>query len=203
MRVAIYGGSFNPPHLGHRYVAESVTEQLAPDLLLVIPDHIPPHKEMDAASPSPQQRLEMCGLAFGDIPGAQISDIELQREGPSYTIDTLRILKKEYPEDTLYLVIGSDSLFSIEKWHSFEEIFRLSVPVVIPREKDEIGKLREFSAGLQERYGTKVIVIEKDPMVISSTKIREALRRGEKPDTLSPAVYDYIRKNRLYEGSGK
>ena len=81
MRIAIYGGSFNPPHKGHAAAARSVQEQLKPDRLLIIPTNIPPHKEMEADSPKPAERLALCRLAFGDIPGAEVSDMEIRRKG--------------------------------------------------------------------------------------------------------------------------
>ena len=83
MRIAIYGGSFNPPHVGHVEAARSVYAELKPDRFLIIPTNIPPHKELEENSPSPEERLEYCRLAFGEIPGAEISDMEIRREGRS------------------------------------------------------------------------------------------------------------------------
>ena len=97
MRIAIYGGSFNPPHRGHVEAARSVQQALKPDRLLIIPTNIPPHKQMEADSPRPSERLAFCRLAFGDIPGAEISDLEIRRKGKSYTYDTVTLLKKQNP----------------------------------------------------------------------------------------------------------
>ena len=93
MKIAIYGGSFNPPHLGHVEAARTVASALAPDRLLIVPASVPPHKELADGSPTAQQRLELCRLAFADIPGAEISEMELRREGKSYSYDTVRLLR--------------------------------------------------------------------------------------------------------------
>ena len=120
MRIAIYGGSFNPPHLGHAEAARTVYEELRPDIFFIIPDNIPPHKEQAGNSPTAVQRLELCRLAFAEIPGALVSDIETSREGKSYSADTVRLLRERYPEDELLLVIGTDMLLSFQEWYQFE-----------------------------------------------------------------------------------
>ena len=107
MKIAIYGGSFNPPHLGHVEAARTVASALAPDRLLIVPASVPPHKELADGSPTAQQRLELCRLAFADIPGAEISEMELRREGKSYSYDTVRLLREENPDAQLILVVLS------------------------------------------------------------------------------------------------
>ena len=119
MKIAIYGGSFNPPHLGHVEAARTVASALAPDRLLIVPASVPPHKELADGSPTAQQRLELCRLAFADIPGAEISEMELCREGKSYSYDTVRLLREENPDAQLILVVGTDMLLSFEKWYQF------------------------------------------------------------------------------------
>ena len=124
MRIALYGGSFNPPHLGHAEAAYTVYEELKPDKLLIIPDNIPPHKEMEEGCPSAEERLELCRLAFAEIPGAEVSDIEVRREGRSYTADTVELLRAQYPEAELILVMGTDMLLCFEDWYRFEYLIR-------------------------------------------------------------------------------
>ena len=97
-RIAIFGGSFNPPHRGHLTSALAAAEQLRPDRFLIMPDHLPPHKVMSPASPTPQQRLELCRLGFASVPGAEVSDVEVARGGKSYTADTLRQLRTLWPD---------------------------------------------------------------------------------------------------------
>ena len=99
MRIVVYGGSFNPPHLGHVEAARTVSAELAPDKFLIIPTNVSPHKMLAEGSPEPRARLEMCRLAFADIPGAEISDMELQREGKSYTAQTVEELRHSFPDD--------------------------------------------------------------------------------------------------------
>ena len=121
MRLAIYGGSFNPPHLGHVGAARSVYEQLRPDKLLIIPTNIPPHKELEANSPSPAQRLEFCDMAFSELPGAEISDMEIRREGRSYTAETVDVLRGQYPGAELCIVMGTDMFLSFRTWFRWQD----------------------------------------------------------------------------------
>ena len=120
MRIVVYGGSFNPPHLGHVEAARTVSAELAPDKFLIIPTNVSPHKMLAEGSPEPRARLEMCRLAFAGIPGAEISDMEMQREGKSYTAQTVEELRRSYPDDELFLVMGTDMLLSFESWYRFE-----------------------------------------------------------------------------------
>ena len=109
MKICIYGGSFNPPHLGHTAALRAVRAAIRPDLTLVIPDRIPPHKELTAGSPEPAERLLMTMMAFAGEPGVEVSDMELHRSGKSYTADTVRELSACNPDAELYLVIGTDT----------------------------------------------------------------------------------------------
>ena len=143
MRIALYGGSFNPPHLGHAEAAYTVYEELKPDKLLIIPANIPPHKEMEEGCPSAEERLELCRLAFAEIPGAEVSDIEVRREGRSYTADTVEQLRAEYPEDELILVMGTDMLLCFEDWYRFEYLLRECCLAVLAREDNQELELLE------------------------------------------------------------
>ena len=117
MSIAIYGGSFNPPHLGHAEAAYTVCEELRPDRFLIIPDNIPPHKDMEEGCPTAEQRLELCRLAFADVPGAEVSDMEIRREGRSYTAETVRELRERWPDEELILVVGTDMLLCFDDWY--------------------------------------------------------------------------------------
>ena len=126
MKIGVYGGTFNPPHLGHVTAARAVFELLKLDLL---PDREPPHKALPAGSPTPEQRLEMTRLAgeqlgLGDR--VQVLDLELKRTGRSYTSDTLAQLKERYPEDELWLLMGTDMFLTIQTWHEAEKILSLA-----------------------------------------------------------------------------
>ena len=110
-RVGIFGGSFNPPHLGHMLAVREFQKKLGLDLVLLIPASIPPHKELSSNSPDAKARLEMTRLAAQDIENTQVLDIELTRHGASYTADTLRELRVRYPNDELFLMMGTDTFF--------------------------------------------------------------------------------------------
>ena len=199
MKTAIYGGSFNPPHLGHVKAAAAVREKLEPDRFLIIPTNIPPHKDMAEDSPSPEQRMELCRLAFRDIPGVELSDLEIKREGRSYSADTVSILRQKYPEDELYLVIGSDMFLSFCQWYKFQYLLDNCVLTVLSREEDDRQELEGFKTELEEKYGAKVLLLSHEPLPMSSEEIRDRLRLGLGSDMLPQAVYAEIIRKRYYE----
>ena len=199
MKTAIYGGSFNPPHLGHVRAAAAVMEKLGPDRLLIIPTNIPPHKEMAQGSPSPEQRMELCRLAFGDIPGAELSDMEIKREGRSYSADTVGSLRETYPQDELYLVMGSDMFLSFCQWYKFQYLLDNCVLTVLSREEDDREELESFKAELEEKYSAKVLLLSHEPLPMCSEEVRERLRLGLGSDMLPEAVYAEIIRRRYYE----
>lgn len=198
MKIAIYGGSFNPPHLGHVEAARTVAAVLAPDRLLIVPASVPPHKALADGSPTAQQRLELCRLAFADIPGAEISEIELRREGKSYSYDTVRLLREENPDAQLTLVVGTDMLLSFEKWYQFRYLLENCALAVLAREEDDLDELRTAAAYLRESYDADVTVLPHEPIAISSETIRERLGMRGGEDYLSDAVYAEIIRRRYY-----
>ncbi len=199
MKIAVYGGSFNPPHLGHKSAAETVSQELAPDKFLIIPDNIPPHKEMDEGSPNPEQRLELCKLNFSGIPGAEISDMEIKREGKSYTAHTVERLKKIYPDDELILVMGTDMLLSFEEWYRFEYLFKNCTLAVLVRDDEEDLALRDKAEEFKREYGAKIIIMPHAPLPMSSSEIREKLRFRMGREKLTDEVYSSIIKNNYYD----
>ena len=198
MKIAIYGGSFNPPHLGHVEAARTVAAVLAPDRLLIVPASVPPHKALADGSPTAQQRLELCRLAFADIPGAEISEIELRREGKSYSYDTVRLLREENPDAQLTLAVGTDMLLSFEKWYQFRYLLENCALAVLAREEDDLDELRTAAAYLRESYDADVTVLPHEPIAISSETIRERLGMRGGEDYLSDAVYAEIIRRRYY-----
>lgn len=199
MKIAIYGGSFNPPHLGHLEAATAVCEELKPDKLLIIPDNIPPHKDMDADSPSPEARLELCRLNFAGLPNVEISDMELRRQGKSYTAQTIEQLRAEYPADELLLVVGSDMFLSFEEWYEFEYLLKNCALVIVSREEDDMEKLRAHKAYMEREYSARVNILSRAPLPMSSSEIRVWLRRRMGADTLKPEVYSAIIRNNYYD----
>jgi len=198
MKVAIYGGSFNPPHCGHVKVAEVVSEKIKPDKFLIIPDYLPPHKTMEEGSPSPEMRYEMCKLAFSGIEDAEVTPLEINREGRSYTADTVEYLSGIYPGAELMLVIGSDMLLSFTEWVRFEYLLRSCTLVVLSRFGSDVPQLQEYADRLKSVYGADIIILEHNPVITNSSILRNELRSGIVDKDIPESVYEYIKLNGLY-----
>ena len=200
MRVGIYGGTFSPVHNGHVAAARAFMEQMWLDILYVIPTGVTPHKDMKGDATS-HDRLEMCRLAFSDMEGVIVSDLEMRREGKSYTVDTLRQLYD--PANRLFFLMGTDMLLTLDHWREPEEIFRLCYPVYIRREADaELdATIIEKITSYRERFGKTVPRIVAPAIELSSSRVREAVAAGESIDDMVPAaVVRYIREKSLYGG---
>ncbi len=196
-RIGIYGGTFNPPHLGHFRVAQFALD-MGLDKLLVIPSCIAPHKEMPADSPSPEQRLEMLKLGLGNTDRLEISDIELRRGGSSYTYETVEQVKKQYPDGELVLFVGTDMFLSFHTWKNPAQILQnASLAVFYRGQKDEQTAIAKQKAFLEEK-GAKVYMVENPVTEISSTDLRRLLTFRCAEEFLAPEVAEYIRGNRLY-----
>ena len=198
IRIGIYGGTFSPPHNGHLQAARAFMEQMWLDILYVIPAGIPPHKEM-AVDVSATHRLEMCRAAFSGIEGVYVSDTEIRREGKSYTVDTLRELSGE--DRRLFLLCGTDMVLTLDQWRSPEEIFNLCYPVYIRRDNDRTldERLIEKISLYNQKYGKVVRRIVTEPIVLSSSNVRDALQSGRSiSHMVPPTVEKYIRDNHLY-----
>lgn len=188
MKIGVYGGAFNPPHLGHITAARAVSELLKLDKLLMIPTGRPPHKQLPPGTPAPEQRLELVRLAaeqtgLGDR--AEVSDIELRREGASYTADTLERLKERYPEDELWLLMGADMFLTIHTWHDPGRILSLAGVAAFGRTEEDTEEL--FSVQRSALYRTfpqaRIFTLTIPGVVdVSSTELRERLARGEGAD---------------------
>lgn len=202
-RVGIYGGTFSPPHIGHVNAAEQFSRQLSLDRLLIVPARIPPHKEADRGA-TPKERLQMCRMAFAGVPAAEVSDIELNRSGKSYTVLTLRELAA--PDTDLYFLVGTDMFLTLDTWYCAPEIFRLSVIVLIRRENEEINNelIREKEVSYRRDYSAKIIVLNVPSVPVSSSEIRQKLAvREPVGGFLCTEVEAYIRQWHLYQPSTK
>ena len=198
MKLAIYGGSFNPPHLGHTAAILAVQKAICPDELRVIPAAIPPHKKLPAGSPDAAERLHLAQLAFGDIPGVTVSDMELKRSGKSYTADTIRALKKENPGAKLYLIVGTDMLETFTEWYDYAYILRSVTLVALARDFGELEHVRESAKALRESHHARVRVLTAQPLPISSTQLRMLLPGRHGTEFLNPRVYAAIIQKRHY-----
>ncbi len=197
-RIGIYGGTFSPPHNGHIKAAKAFMEQMWLDFLYVIPTATPPHKEMEVAVDA-EHRLAMTRLAFSGIDGIYVSDMEIQRGGRSYTVDTLRELSGD--DRRLFLLCGTDMVLTLDQWRSPDEIFKLSYPVYIRRDNDRsldepiVQKIAQY----YQAYGKVVRRIVTEPLELSSQDVRAALVCGQEISSLvPPAVEKYIKDNHLY-----
>ena len=198
-KIGIYGGTFNPPHTGHLQAAKQAVEVLDLDMLLMIPDRIAPHKDIPAGSPTPEQRLEMLRIALAGEEKILPSDIELRREGVSYTYLTLEALREQYPEEELILLMGTDMFLSFESWKEPERICDLaSLGVFYRGEKGEKEKILAQKANLEAK-GAKVELVENDIINISSTQLRRLLAFHAADEFLPAGVGEYIRANGLYD----
>jgi len=190
-KIGILGGTFDPIHLGHLVLAEQVREKFQLERVIFIPSATPPHKTEQELSPA-NHRFEMTKLALEGNSFFSVSDIELKREGLSYTIETLRKLKKLYEDSEIYFLTGSDVLDEITTWKNPEEIYRLAKIVIAVRPGFD-----KFNP--EDHFAQKSIIATITGVDISSTQIREKVRKGESIKYLVPSkVEEYIRKENLY-----
>ena len=198
-RIGIYGGTFNPPHIGHMNAAAHAIRALNLDRLLLIPDRVAPHKPLPEGSPTPDQRLEMLKIAAESCPGAEVCDLEMHREGPSYTYETVEQLSKLYPDGELVLIMGTDMFLSFHTWKYPERITALASLAVLYRgdrnERDAVA----MKKAEMEAAGVAVTLVENPVTVISSTQMRRLLAFRCAGELLPEGVLDYIRENRLYD----
>ncbi|KAF5063715.1 nicotinate-nucleotide adenylyltransferase [anaerobic digester metagenome] len=204
MRIGVYGGTFNPPHLGHITAARAVFELLKLDKLLLIPDGQPPHKPLPQGSPTAQQRLELTRLAgeqLGLDEKVETLDMELRRGGKSYTADTLEAVRALYPNDEVWLLMGSDMFLTLHTWHQPERIMTLAGIAAFGR--TEANEEELFAIQRERLYRmypfARIFTLSVPGVVeISSTDLRDKLARGEGSWYLAPAVYGSILRDQLY-----
>lgn len=198
MKIGIFGGTFNPPHLAHLNIAKEFCRKLDLDKLIVIPTYQPPHKQAKSLARG-EDRLEMCRLLFDDEK-FEVSDMEIVRQGKSYTYDTLCQLKKKYEGAELYLIIGSDMLLSFHRWYRYEDILKKCTLCVLTRENGIDNAQMKAYARSTLRLGENDIVFSTlDAYEMSSTQVREMLSNGEDAARFTgDKVYSYIKEKRLY-----
>lgn len=212
MKIGILGGTFNPIHNAHLRVAETTRDRLALDRVMFIPAATPPHKPLDGEI-SFLHRQAMVELAIADNPHFVISDMEQQRGGTSYTVDTLRDLRRNFPADEFFFIIGSDSFLEISSWYCFAAIFSLCNIVVVERPEAIISELTlplpvairsEFCYIPEEmrqthRSGFSVFYLPDTPLAISSSAVRQLVREGRSIRYLvSDRVARYISEKRIF-----
>ena len=199
-RIGIYGGTFNPPHIGHIQAAKQAVSLLGLSKLLLVPAYAPPHKSaLPSNSPTPRQRLEMLRIAVADSPKIEVSDLELIREGISYSVETVAQVRRDYPEAELVLFVGTDMFLSFDTWKNPDEILKnASLGVFYRGEKGERSDIQEKKAELEAR-GARVYLVQNDVIPISSTQMHRLLAFRCAGEFLPEGVLDYVREHRLYD----
>lgn len=197
MRIGILGGTFNPPHLGHLVCAQEAYLQLHLDRVMLIPAWIPPHKPVED-EPGAAHRLELCRLAFErDESRFAVSDIEIRREGTSYTVDTLEELHARAPDSELYLIVGADIAAGLPEWRDPDRVLSLAALAVAERPGTERAAVEEALAGL--RGGERARFFDMPEIAVSSTMLRNRVREGLPIRYLAPdAVAGYVARHNLY-----
>lgn len=201
MRTGVFGGTFNPVHGGHLHIAGVFADTMHLDRVFWIPTCQPPHKEAGDLA-SAEDRLEMCRLACGRDPRYTVSDVEIRRQGKSYTADTLRQLSEWFPDDTLCLLMGEDMFLTLLHWYHPERILRLAEICAVPRSQQAQRRMQEQAEKIR-LLGGRVRLCAAEYWPVSSTEIRQAVQKGESISGLVPEpVERYILKRGLY-GKGK
>ncbi|MBR3268924.1 MAG: nicotinate (nicotinamide) nucleotide adenylyltransferase [Oscillospiraceae bacterium] len=199
-KIGLFGGSFNPIHLGHLHLAKAVKRGLKLDGVLLMPAGNAPHKS-SAAYVSAEHRAEMCRLAAEKYPWMKVSDYEIRKGGKSYTVETLRALTESDPETEWTLMIGSDMLLTFDKWYCWQEILRMASLCAVSRETGDMPELMKKAEQLRKEVpGAEIRVLRAAAFPASSTEIREKLRNREDCSCLLPEnVVQYIESRQLYQ----
>lgn len=189
-KIAVFGGTFNPFHIGHYKMLKCLCDLDFIDKVFLLPDKIPPHKVCDYM-PIDEHRIKMCEIICDEFSKAKLCLVDFQREGKSYTVDTIKALKKKYPDDNFYFVIGGDMLSTLDKWYNYEELIRETSFIAFERESIE-----GFNEELQKykNMGADIVPVFVDIPDVSSTEFRNNLDKSLLPQK----IYDYITEKGIY-----
>lgn len=198
MNIAMFGGSFNPIHLGHTKLIKAIVKECDIQKLILVPTGITPHKS-NKEMVSDFHRFNMCKLATDDFDFVEVSDIEIKREGKSFTYITINSLKELYPKDNLHLIVGADMFMTLQDWKNPDVIFKNAKIIAIPRDDVDYNKLLVQSEFLN-KLGAECYVLKDSVMDVSSSEIRNKIGESiDVSDLLSPEVLKYINDNDLYK----
>ncbi|MBE6681400.1 MAG: nicotinate (nicotinamide) nucleotide adenylyltransferase [Ruminococcaceae bacterium] len=205
MRIGFMGGTFSPPHIGHLHSAKAFIEELNLDRLIIIPAKVSPFKVNVQQTASDKDRMEMARLCFLSLDcdncSVEVSDIEISKDTTSYTIDTVNELKALYPNDELYMFVGSDMFLSLERWKNFKDIFEKCHIYTRTREYNERYTMLLAKEKYEKTYGARVYLSDDQEIIVSSTDIRNALSSKSIEtcqNLLTDEVFGYIIKGGLY-----
>ena len=198
MKIGLMGGTFNPIHLGHLLISEYIRINFPLDKIIFIPSGNPPHKDNNEII-LPHHRLKMTMLATNSNPYFEVSCIEINRLGKSYTVETIDEFKRIYRKDELYFVIGADSLYNLENWRNPERLFNITNFIVVGRNNLEDKNILVRIAELNNKYGANIQYIDGPIIQISSTDIRINIKNNKSIKYLVPEMVEkYIKDNKLY-----
>jgi len=196
VRVGIFGGTFNPPHLAHLICGQEAYLGLGLDRVMLVPARVPPHKAVEE-EPGAEHRLELCRLAVRGDERFEVSDLEMDRSGPSYTVDTLQELHSRAPDNELFLIVGGDIAAGLPEWHEPEHVLSLATLAVAKRRGTPQAKIEQALSGL--RGGDRSRFFAMPTIGLSSTMIRRRVSSGTPIDYFVPeAVSHYIHHHQLY-----
>ncbi len=197
MKILIFGGTFNPVHIGHVAMCKAAQNAIKPDKTLIIPTFLPPHKCVNGVLADGDDRINMCKLAFEDFRNTEISDIELSAEEKSYSVITLRKLHEIYPDAELFVLCGADMFLTLKSWYKYDELISLATFCAVPRDEG-VDELKAYAKTVEEDGG-KCVVIDSQVIDVSSTDIRSIIAQNGDFCTLLPEkVAEYIKKNKLF-----
>lgn len=200
-RIGIMGGTFNPIHNGHIKLADTAYKELKLDKVWFMPSKIPPHKE-NSKIVDEKHRVKMINLAIKDYDYFELSELELKREGITYTSQTLEYLRDKYPNDEFFFILGADSICNIESWNRPSVLFKLTHFIVACRDDVDYKQLEEQCRYLQVKYDAKISIIHMEKMDISSSYIRQKYYSKDKFEKFNyyvdKRVNDYILSEKLY-----
>ena len=197
-KIGVFGGTFNPPHIGHVQAAEYAIGQLNLDKLIIIPTGNPPHKKLPENSPSAKLRLKMAQIVFKHLHNTIVSDMEIIKQKESYTVNTIAQIHNEYPDSVIYLLMGSDMYLSLDSWKEPDKLLSLVVPTVFSRKQNDSIAVRDYSFKLKNKYGVDTEFISNQIIDISSSQLRELLPKRFGYEFISDNCYSFIIKNNLY-----
>ena len=200
MKIGIMGGTFDPIHIGHLLLGEFAYENFHLDEIWFLPNGNPPHKTTDESGVSLDDRIEMVKLATDDVPYFRLNLYEASSKKHSYTYSTMRALREMYPEHEFFFILGADSLFSIEQWKNFREIFPSCTILAAMRDDKDTESMQAQIRHLNEKYGADIRLLQAPLVEISSTTIRRRAENGLSIRYMVPdVVSEYIQSNALYK----
>lgn len=198
-KVGILGGTFDPIHFGHLFIAENACKYFGLDKIIFIPTGIPPHKVLVNVSDK-MHRLNMAELAIKGNANFEVSDIEVAKEEISYTVDTMSVLKQKYADTDFHYIVGADSLYEMVNWKSFRKLSKLIDIISINRMTTKFVDVAEVAKTITEKYNVEIHTLEMPIIEISSTEIRRRVKENMPIKYMLPDnVERYIKKNKLYK----